>query len=179
MTKLSFVLVLSLAAFGCKKKDDAAAGGGDCGPTVTAAVERVHGSMEKDLAGAGVPADKIAQVAPKMTEVLLKRCTEDKWGDAYLKCVNEGKTAEDMEKCGSKLPKDQAKKIDDDLKTAMEPLLGKMDGSPGSVAKPNSAPDNGSAATPPPAAGSDTGSAAPAAGSDHAEGSAAGSGSAQ
>jgi hypothetical protein len=178
MTKLSFVLAASLAAFGCKKKDGDAAGGGglDCATVVSTSVDRASPDMKKDMP---LPDDKFAGAIAAMKATLMKDCTEDKWPDAELKCLNDGKNAKDYEACDKKnLPEAEQKKVEKDLQVAMEPFM-KMDGSPGSMGKPAD-PAAGSAA---PAAGSDTGSAAappaaPAAGSDgSAAAPAAGSGS--
>jgi hypothetical protein len=154
MKKLSFVLVavLSIAAFGCKKK-----GGGDCASAVHHSMDLSKADMQK----MGTD-DKMMQ---KMVDVGIQHCKDDKWSADAIKCMNDAQTMNDSQACYTKLSAEQQSKMN---KAAMELMAPPADmGS----ATPTEA---GSAA---PAAGSDSGSAA--AGSAAPAGSAAaGSGSA-
>lgn len=94
MRKLSsaLVVVLSLAAAaGCKKKPAA----GDCAASIDNAMTVSLPEMKKN----NVPDDAI----PKMKQVSLARCTEDKWSAAVLKCLAESKTSADVTGCQGKL----------------------------------------------------------------------------
>lgn len=122
MSKLSCLLVVALALVACKKKDGAAGGGDDCASVIPGAVDRVVPDMEKDLGGA-VPKDKLAQIAPKLKEVLLVRCKEDKWSADYLKCLANGKSSADMDACDKLLPKEQKDKVDKALEEALAPIM--------------------------------------------------------
>ena len=124
MNKLSMLLFASLALAGCKKK----ASGDDCANVIPAAVDRVMPEMQKEMGGA-MPADKVTAMGTKMKDVLIKRCTEDKWSADYLKCLGNGKTSADMETCDKTLPKDQKEKLDKDLGDAMKDMMGDMAGS--------------------------------------------------
>ena len=152
--KLSYLFVALIAVAGCKKKDDAgggaAAGGGDdCGSVIPAAVDRVMPEMAKEMAA--LPPEKVAQIGPKMKEVLLSHCVADKWPAEHLKCLAAGKTNEDMKACDKTLPKDAKDKLTADLGQAMKSIID-LSGGPGSMGKLKK-PEDGA------------GSAAPAAGS--------------
>ena len=160
MKYLLFVCATTLAVTGCKKKDDAAAtapAGDDCGSVIPAAIDRVMPEMAKQMTG--LPPEKVAQIGPKMKEVLLTRCVADKWPAEHLACIAVGKTNADMMKCDKSLPQDAKDKLKADLAVAMKDILD-LGGGPGAMGKPHE--DTGSAA---PAAGSDSGSGSAAAGS--------------
>ena len=156
MKKLSFVLVavLSLAAFGCKKKG----GGGDCASAVHHSMDLSKADMQK----MGTD-DKMMQ---KMVDVGITRCKEDKWSADALKCMTDAQTMNDAQGCYGKLTPEQQSKMN---KAAMELMAPPSD--TGSAAPPPAGSDSGSAAAG--SAAPAAGSAAPAAGS-----AAAGSGSA-
>lgn len=142
MKHLVLVLATLVAVTGCSKKKEDAAGGGsatggggdDCGSVIPAAVDRVMPEMAKEMAA--LPPDKMAQLGPKMKEVLLTRCNADKWPAEHLACLAVGKTNADMQKCDKTLPKDAKEKLKADLGVAMKDILGDMTGGPSSVAKP-------------------------------------------
>jgi hypothetical protein len=144
MKKLSFVLVavLSLAAFGCKKKG----GGGDCASAVHHSMDLSKADMQK----MGTD-DKMMQ---KMVDVGIQHCKDDKWSADAIKCMNDAQTMNDSQACYTKLTAEQQSKMN---KAAMELMA---------------PPADMGSATP-----TETGSAAPAAGSDSGS-AAAGSGSA-
>jgi hypothetical protein len=153
MKKLSiaFVATFSLLAFaGCKKKG----GGGDCDSTVNSAVDRMMDQQMKE----GMKDEKVTpemkkmaedmanQMKPKMKAAMSKSCKDDKWSADALKCMDDAKTMDEMEKCESKLTADQKKNMDKAMNEAMGMGGGHdMDKAP--------AEDNGSAAAPAAAAG--------------------------
>jgi hypothetical protein len=136
MKNLAFVCLALLAATGCSKKDGAG-GGTDCAGVIPAAVDRVTPEMEKDMAQ--LPKEKVAQLNAKMKEVLMARCTEDKWPAEHLKCLEAGKTNADMKACDKLLPDDQRKKLKTAMKEAMSGIID-LSCAPGSMGKPAAAP---------------------------------------
>lgn len=154
MKKLSFVVVavLSLTAFGCKKKG----AGGDCATAVHHSMELSKADMQK----MGTD-DKMMQ---KMTDLGIQHCKDDKWSADAIKCMNDAQTMSDSQACYGKLTPEQQSKMN---KAAMELM------SPPAAGSAAPTGDMGSAGSAAPAAGSDmgsaaAGSAAPAAGSGSA-----------
>jgi hypothetical protein len=152
---IAFVATLSLLAFaGCKKK-----GGGDCDSTVNSAVDRMMEQQMKEGMKEGgdkmtpemkkMAEDMANQMKPKMKAAMSKSCKDDKWSGEALKCMDDAKTMDDMEKCEAKLTPEQKKNSDKAMSEAM--------GMGGGAAEKPAGGEGGSAA----AAG---GSAAPAAG---------------
>lgn len=119
MKKLSIVLVLSLAAFGCKK------GGADCDKAITHSMEL----SKADMAGVD---DKMMG---KMKDLALQHCRDDKWSDEVVKCMAEAKTGTDSKSCYGKLTADQSQKMN---KAAME-LMTPPAAPAGSAAAPDTA----------------------------------------
>ena len=170
MKKISivFVATLSLAAFsGCKKK-------GDCASTIKSTIDRMMAqdkSKEKDM-----PADmkkKMDEMASKMASTMetamTKACVDDKWSADALKCMNDAKTEDDMDKCESKLTPEQQANAKKAMAAAMG--MGDMDEAPKPVEGSAAAPAEGSAAAPAegsaaPAEGGSAAMAAPAGGGD-------------
>ncbi|MBA3393732.1 MAG: hypothetical protein H0T89_13880 [Deltaproteobacteria bacterium] len=91
LTSALVVVLLLAAASGCKKKP----GGGDCAASLDNAMTVSLPEMKKN----NVPDDAI----PKMKQVSLARCTEDKWSADVLKCLAESKTSADVTGCQDKL----------------------------------------------------------------------------
>lgn len=161
MKKLSiaFVATLSLLAFaGCKKKG----GGGDCDSTVNSAVDRMMDQQMKEGMKEGgdkmtpemkkMAEDMANQMKPKMKAAMSKSCKDDKWSADALKCMDDAKTMDEMEKCEAKLTPDQKKNMDKAMNEAMG--MGDMGGhGGGDMAGSAAAPAAGSAAAPAAAAG--------------------------
>lgn len=158
MKNLSIVLLAALSVAACKK----AGGASECASVMPPAVDRIMPDLKKE--NAGIPEDKLATFATSMKSVLVKRCTEDKWSAEYLKCVSNGKTADDMQKCDKTLPKDQKDKLDKDLEDAMKPMMADMMKHADSPSEPPAGDMAGSAA-PAPAPEMAGSAAAPSAGS--------------
>jgi len=187
MKTISFVLVMSmaLAAGGCGKK----AGGstGSCADAVGKGVDQMIATRKEKVAAAPAEmkaraeerAKKMDEVAGKLKETITNRCVEDKWSADVIDCYSHAKAMDDLKVCRSKLPADQAAKLQGEemqvMMSAMGGMRGGMGGPPGmggpgmGNAPPGGmgGPGMGSAqvtATPP--AGSDgpapSGSAAPA-----------------
>jgi len=150
LMKRMIILSMCLAMFAACKK------GGDC----AAAADKA------------VASDKHTppEIAGKVKDVMVKRCTEDKWPKEAVDCFLNAKDDHEAKACGDKIPKDAQEKLMGDLMPIMMGAMSKHMGEMG-----------GSAMTPPPApsmapAGSgEMGSAAAPAGSaaGSAEGSAA------
>lgn len=105
MNKLLLVSVLSLAAFGCKKKG----GGADCDKAIDHSMEL----SKADMAKMGVDDKMMA----KMKDLGIKHCNDDKWSDDAKKCMADAKTMADAQGCYGKLTQDQRDKMN---KAAME-----------------------------------------------------------
>jgi hypothetical protein len=156
MKKLSiaFIATLSIVAFaGCKKKG----GGGDCASTVNSAVDRMMDQQMKEGMKEGgdkmtpemkkMAEDMANQMKPKMKAAMTKSCTDDKWTGDALKCMDDAKTMDEMEKCEAKLTPDQKKNMDKAMNDAMG--MGGMDKPSGGDMAGSAAPGSGAA----PAAG--------------------------
>jgi hypothetical protein len=122
---IAFVAILSLTAFaGCKKK-----GGGDCDSTVNSAVDRMMDQQMKEGMKEGgdkmtpemkkMAEDMANQMKPKMKAAMSKSCKDDKWSSDALKCMDDAKTMDEMEKCEAKLTPDQKKNMDKAMNDAM------------------------------------------------------------
>jgi len=122
---IAFVATLSILAFaGCKKK-----GGGDCDSTVNSAVDRMMDQQMKEGMKEGgdkmtpemkkMAEDMANQMKPKMKAAMSKSCKDDKWSSDALKCMDDAKTMDEMEKCESKLSADQKKNMDKAMNEAM------------------------------------------------------------
>ena len=154
---IAFVACLSLVAFsGCKKKG----GGGDCDSTVNSAVDRMMDQQMKEGMKEGgdkvtpemkkMAEDMANQMKPKMKAAMSKSCKDDKWSGDALKCMDDAKTMDEMEKCEAKLTPDQKKNMD----KAMSEAMG-MGGGGHDMDKGVEAPAGGSAAAPAAAGGGD------------------------
>jgi hypothetical protein len=128
-----FVVALSLAAFGCKKK------GGDCDSAINHSMELSKADMQK-MAGGD---DKMLAT---MRDIGLQRCKEDKWPDAVLTCMNDAKTEKDAQACYGKLTPDQREKMNKAAMDAMKPAAAPAGSDTGSAAAGSAAPggDTGS-----------------------------------
>lgn len=121
------LVALLFAASGCKKEDKAStsgsaaattAAGGDCGKVV-AAVDAMAGGAP--MAGAA------ADVPPKLKEVLLTRCTEDRWPQSVIDCyANDAKDMNGMKKCRAGLAPELSEKLRNDIMRAMAGAAGGM-----------------------------------------------------
>ena len=56
--------------------------------------------------------DMANQMKPKMKAAMSKSCKDDKWSGDALKCMDDAKTMDEMEKCEAKLTPDQKKNMD-------------------------------------------------------------------
>ena len=161
MKKLSiaFIATLSIVAFsGCKKK-----GGGDCDSTVNSAVDRMMDQQMKEGMKEGgdkmtpemkkMAEDMANQMKPKMKAAMSKSCKDDKWSSDALKCMDDAKTMDEMEKCESKLTPDQKKNMDKAMNDAMG--MGSMDKPSGGDMAGSAAAPAGAAAAPAAAGGGD------------------------
>lgn len=122
-----FAAALALATIGCKKEDKTAAtgsgaagaaGAGDCSK-VTAAVDAMIGGGP--MAGAAV------DVAPKLKQIMLTRCTEDKWPQTVIDCyANDAKDMGGMKKCREGLAPELSQKLVNEIRTTMSSAAGGM-----------------------------------------------------
>ncbi len=160
MRNFLFVAVVVLAGCGGKKKA-AEAPKADCAAAIDNAMNLSKDDYKKsNIADAAIP---------KIREVSLQRCTEDKWSDQVLACFVAAKSATDLTSCHKMMTKEQFENLGKAVTALMQPQgsdSGSDSGSAGSAAE-----GSGSAGS---AAGSATGS-----GSAAGAGSAAGSGSAK
>jgi hypothetical protein len=93
--------------------------------------------------------DMANQMKPKMKAAMSKSCKDDKWSADAIKCIDDAKTAEEMEKCEAKLTPDQKKNMDKAMNDAMG--MGGHEEKPADTA----APAGGSAAPAAAAGGGD------------------------
>jgi hypothetical protein len=142
-----FVMAMSLAAFGCKKK------GGDCAAAIDHSMDLSKADMEKMPGGKDMMA--------KMHDIGVQHCKDDKWSDDAVKCMNDAKAEADAQTCYGKLTADQRDKMN---KAAMAAMQAAAPTPPPPAATGS---DMGSAGTAPAGSaagsgmmGSDTGSAA-------------------
>jgi len=91
---LCFVMALSLAAFGCKKK-----GGADCTAAINHSMELSKADMEKMPGG--------EQMMGKMRDLGVEHCNADKWSEEAVKCMTDAKSEKDAQGCYGKLTADQ------------------------------------------------------------------------
>ena len=150
-TSILFVSLLSLlsiaALTGCKKK------GGDCAGTINGMMDKMMADGMKQAGSAVTPEMKkqAEEMQKKMSEPMIKVCTDDKWSPEALKCMDESNGKDDGKKCEAMLSAEQ--------KAHMEKVMGEAMGM-GDKAEPKmdkpamDKPADGSAAA---------GSAAPAA----------------
>jgi hypothetical protein len=114
MRNLSIALLaaLSLVAFaGCKKK------GGDCDSTINAAIDRMIEQQKHEMVNVGgdkltpeqrkLAEDNANEVAAKLKAAMTKSCKDDKWSADMLKCMDDVKSMQDMERCDAKLTPEQ------------------------------------------------------------------------
>lgn len=127
--KLACVAVLVLA-IGCKGSDDkkaagtgsaaapAAGGAGDCSKVATAV---------DAMTGNGPMAGAAAEVPGKLKEILVKRCTEDKWPQVAIDCyANDAKDMVGMKRCRDLLPPELGTKVLTEIRTVMAGAAGGM-----------------------------------------------------
>jgi len=153
---ICFVMALSLAAFGCKKK------GADCTAAINHSMDLSKADMEKMPGG--------EQMMGKMRDLGVQHCKDDKWSDDAVKCMNDAKSEADAQACYGKLTADQRDKMNKAAMALMTPANPTPAGSdmagsaaPGSAAMAGS--DMGSAGSAGSAAADMAGSAGSAAGS--------------
>jgi hypothetical protein len=135
-----FVVALSLAASGCKKK-----GGADCDKAIANSMELSKADMAK------MPGIDDKMMA-KLKDLGVQHCKNDKWSDETVKCMSGAKTQAEAQGCYGKMTPEQQQKMNKGMMELMTPP-----GAGGSAAASGSAAADGSAA---PATGSDTGAAA-------------------
>jgi hypothetical protein len=111
------VLLAALALVGCKKSDKADDLGAACSDTMTKAVDRLP---------RGTP--QTASIGTKLKEVMIRRCTEDKWPKAALDCYDNVKTQPEMKGCRDTLPPEASQKLIDEVRQAMMSGMGGMGG---------------------------------------------------
>jgi hypothetical protein len=166
---IAFVAALSLAAFGCKKDGGGGGGGGasDCS-ALPAAIDRMMAEMKNDPRMKDMPPEAkkmqeelAGKMAPKMKEIMVSSCNEDKWSADALKCIGGAKTQADMDKCKTTLTPEQNSKVEAKMKKLMEEMMGGAMGGGGA--------GGGGAG-----GGSDTGGGGAGGGSDTGGGSGAG-----
>jgi hypothetical protein len=137
---IMFVVSLSLAAFGCKKK-----GGADC-------VKAIANSMEVSKADMAKMPGVDDKMMEKMKDLGTQHCKDDKWSDDTIKCMSDAKSQTDAQACYSKMTPDQKDKMTKAMMDLMMP--------PGGGAGAAGGATGGSAGA---ATGSDTGAAGSAA----------------
>jgi hypothetical protein len=142
---LVFVMALSLAAFGCKKK------GADCAAAIDHSMDLSKADMEKMPGGKDMMA--------KMRDLGVQHCKEDKWSDEAVKCMNDAKAETDAQACYGKLTADQRDKMNKAAMAAMQPTTPPPPAATGSDMGTSGTAPTGSAAGSG-MMGSDTGSAA-------------------
>ena len=141
---ICFVITLSLAAFGCKKK-----GGADCTAAINHSMELSKADMEKMPGG--------EQMMGKMRDLGVEHCNADKWSEEAVTCMNDAKTEKDAQGCYGKLTADQRDKM---TKAAMALMAPAAAASPPPAAPTPAGSDTaGSAAAAAPAGSDMAGSA--------------------
>ena len=90
---ICFVIALSLAAFGCKKK------GADCTAAINHSMDLSKADMEKMPGG--------EQMMGKMRDLGVQHCKDDKWSDEAVKCMIAAKDMTEAQACYGKLTKEQ------------------------------------------------------------------------
>ncbi len=130
---LVLAAVLALASFGCKKKT---ASGPDCAKAINRSMELSKPEMEKSGTD--------AQMAQKMTDLGIRRCSEDKWPAEAVNCMVDAKTMGDSQACYGKLSKEQQDKMNTEAMALVMPADGA--GSAGGTAGSDAGSAAGSAA---------------------------------
>jgi len=141
--RLAAVAVLVLAGCGSKSSDDQpAASPGDpstCAGAIGAGLTTLSDTRKKALdERMGSQTDGSAKevrilersqkVIEMMRGVLVTHCTDDKWAPETLACFAAVARREDVTVCLSKLPGDQARRVNEEL--SMRPAGGPMRGRP-------------------------------------------------
>jgi len=101
-----FVMAMSLAAFGCKKK------GADCAAAIDHSMDLSKADMEK------MPGGK--EMMGKMRDIGVQHCKDDKWSDDAVKCMTDAKAEADAQACYGKLTADQRDKMTKAAMAAMQ-----------------------------------------------------------
>jgi hypothetical protein len=101
-----FVMAMSLAAFGCKKK------GGDCAAAIDHSMDLSKADMEK------MPGGK--EMMGKMRDLGVQHCKDDKWSDEAVNCMTDAKAETDAQACYGKLTADQRDKMTKAAMAAMQ-----------------------------------------------------------
>jgi hypothetical protein len=96
------ILIALVLLAGCSKKESANTAGNDCETAVARGVEQTIAKRRGPNAAQMTEADK--EVPKKLTAVLTKTCTEDKWSKDVLDCF---KTADDIKVCKEQLTPEQ------------------------------------------------------------------------
>jgi hypothetical protein len=140
------VLVVMLAAVGCKKKEgEGAKSSTPCGAAVDRGVDQTISKRRGPNAAPMTPEE--AEVPKKLKVALEKACTDTKWSTAVLECFN---TAPDIATCKEQLTPEQRGAY---TQAAMSVMAGARGNMPHGMAPPpggSAAPPSGE--TPPPPA---------------------------
>jgi hypothetical protein len=97
-------LLLALVLVGCGSKPSQTS---TCADAIGKGVDQLVGKRQAD--GGAVP-PALAERMTKLKQVLVNRCTEDKWSTEIMDCYAKAATREDFKACRSKLaPEAQAK----------------------------------------------------------------------
>jgi hypothetical protein len=112
MKKLALVILVLVA---CSKQSDPPAKGDPqaapapgCSETLTAAYGRLPGDNPQ-----------MASIRGKLTEVMVKRCTEDKWPVAVLQCYQKAASQPEMKACRDSLPPELKQKATNEIMAVM------------------------------------------------------------
>lgn len=157
MKSILFCCAIALVGVGCKK----GGGGGNC-DSVAKGVDNMTAAGSKRMENAPPEMKaKMEEAAGKMKGVLVKRCSEDKWSGDVVDCYANAQKREDLRACRTKLPAEQAQKLQQEEMQVMMGagmgMGGHMHGGMGSGAPagsdmaPPPAPTDGSGMAPPPA----------------------------
>jgi hypothetical protein len=106
-----FVVALSFASVGCKKKG---ADGNDCAKAISNSMALSKAEMEK---APGMD----PTMMQKMADLGVQHCKDDKWSADAIKCMTDAKSMTDAQGCYGKLTQDQQDKMN---KAAMEMAMG-------------------------------------------------------
>ena len=125
MMKTSIAFVAVLALVGCKKDGGSSAaaggggGGGDCAVSIGKGVDKMAAARSggKDLTPE-IKA-KMDEFTGKMKDVIVKRCTDDKWPAEVIACFETVSSRPDMMKCQGMLPQDQQDRVRAEVRDLM------------------------------------------------------------
>ena len=123
--RMKHLLVIAALLVGCSKS------GSDCATAIGKGMEKFS---EKARSGNPEMQQAMNDVAGKLKDTLIKRCTEDKWPSEVVNCFTTAADRPAMQECQSKLSDDQREKVMADIRSVM---MGGMKMPPGMAGHPD------------------------------------------